>query len=216
MKRSALLLFVMLAALLAIAVPAFAQDAVMISLANSAANIRTGDGLEYSTRGTYYGGDLAVTGRNDFDASRVCVGDGTDFDMWLRVDHFGVEGWIARCVVNVSGDLSTVPVVEPASPVLIRSLYDDDNEQPSLVDEIGDAPSTAYVYGFTRSRVNFRDGPGLTANILKSLAATQSVYVIGRNADNTWVQVMLNGETGWVARYLVFTPADWEATVPVK
>lgn len=216
MKRSALLLFVMLAALLAVAIPAFAQDAVTISLADTAANIRTGDGLQYSTRGTYYGGDLAVTGRNDFDASRVCRGDDTDFDMWLRVDHFGVEGWIARCVVNVAGDLSTVTVVEPSSPVLIRSLYDDDNEQPALVDEIGDAPSTAYVFGFTRSRVNFRDAPGLTANILKSLAASQSVYVIGRNADNTWVQVTLDGETGWIARYLVFMPINWETTVPVK
>jgi uncharacterized protein YraI len=216
MKRFSVLL-IALVALMLTAIPAvFAQQAVTITLGDTAANIRTGDGLEFSTRGTFYGGELTVTGRNDFDASRVCRGDSSDFDMWLRIDHFGVEGWIARCVVTVTGDLASVAVVEPSSPVLISSLYDDDNEIPALVDDIGDAPSSSYVSGFTRSRVNFREAPGLNANIIKSLAATQAVYVIGRNTDNTWVQVTLNGETGWIARYLVFMPVGWENTVAVK
>jgi uncharacterized protein YraI len=217
MKRSSLLILVLVVALMLAAIPAaFAQESITITLADTAANIRTGDGLEYSTRGTFYGGELSVTGRSDFDASRLCRGDDTDYDMWLRIDHFGVEGWIARCVVTVTGDLASVPVVEPSSPVLISSLYDDDNELPELADEIGDAPESNYVYGFTRSRVNFREAPGLDAEVIRSLAATQAVYVIGRNADNTWVQVTLNGETGWIARYLVFMPINWENTVPVK
>jgi uncharacterized protein YraI len=217
MKRTFLLIFVLVAVLLvAVAPAAFAQEAVTITLGNSPANIRTGDGLEYSTRGTYYGVEMTVTGRSDFDTSRICLGENSDFDMWLRIEQFGVEGWIARCVVTVTGDLATVPVVEPSAPVLIRSLYDDDNELPELVNEIGDAPDGDFVYGFTRSRVNFREAPALGAEIMKSLAATQAVYVIGRNAENTWVQVTLNGETGWIARYLVFMPVDWENTVPVK
>ncbi len=217
MKRFSVSSLILLIALLLTAVPAvFGQEAVTITVNEGAVNVRTGDGVEYSTRSTFYGGELTVTGRNDFDAARVCRGNATDLDMWLRIEQYGVEGWVSRCAVVVSGDLASVAVVEPSAPVLIRDLYNDENKQPELVEEIGDAPEADHVIGTTRARVNFREAPGLTAPVIRSLAASQSVYVIGRNSSNTWVQVMIEGETGWIARYLVLMPQNWADTVAVK
>ncbi len=217
MKRLSLFSMILLIALLIAAVPAvFAQEAVTVTTGDSAVNVRTGGGLEYSTRSTFYSGTLTVTGRNDFDAERVCRGTDADLDMWLRIEQHGVEGWVSRCAVVVSGDLAGVPVVEPTAPVLIRALYDDENKLPELVEEIGEAPKGDHVVGTTRARVNFREAPGLTAPVIKSLAATQSVYVTGRNDSGTWLQVMIEGETGWIARYLVLMPQGWEAKVTAK
>lgn len=55
------------------------------------------------------------------------------------------------------------------------------------------------------SRVNLRQGPGVNFNIVTILSAGQLFTIVGRNADGSWVQIILPGNVqGWVnARYVL-------------
>jgi uncharacterized protein YgiM (DUF1202 family) len=46
--------------------------------------------------------------------------------------------------------------------------------------------------------VNLREGPDTSFGIIRGIPAGLSVYVVGRNADNSWFQVIYRGSTGWV------------------
>jgi uncharacterized protein YraI len=66
----------------------------------------------------------------------------------------------------------------------------------------------------TANVLNFRAEPSLLAQILAKLNKSAVYPVIGRLADNSWVQLSVNGVNGWVmARYVTFT-GDLN-TVPV-
>jgi hypothetical protein len=72
----------------------------------------------------YDGNRLTVTGRSDFDISRQCTGDYfTDRDMWFRVDLQGIEGWVSRCAVQFSGDIASIPIVEPNRANRVKYIY---------------------------------------------------------------------------------------------
>jgi len=48
--------------------------------------------------------------------------------------------------------------------------------------------------------LRLRDAPGLSANVLRELEPGIPLYVVGRVADNSWIQVTTDdGLTGWVA-----------------
>ncbi|MBV7327258.1 HlyD family efflux transporter periplasmic adaptor subunit [Chloroflexi bacterium TSY] len=50
------------------------------------------------------------------------------------------------------------------------------------------------------SRLNVRQGPGTSFDVIDSLHDGLSVNVLNRNADGTWIQIeRSNGETGWVS-----------------
>lgn len=207
MKKFAVVLFT-LVAVLAVAIPLLAQDEIIpASVAGSGVNIRSGPGTDYTLRGGLINGRLTITGRNDFDTTRVCTGIvTTDLDMWLQVDFNGVEGWVARCAVETDTDLNSIAVVTPGSPMLIEEV--DYANNPSAL-SLGDEPDT-FVYGVTRARLNLREGAGLSSNIIQELRGGELVYVIGMNADASWVQVEVADMSGWVARYLLSLPNDWQ------
>ena len=208
MKKFAVVL-VLVITVLAVAVPMFAQDNVVPAVSGTGVNIRSGAGTEYSLRGGLIRGSLTITGRNDFDTDRICTGFfEQDLDMWLRVDYNGVEGWVALCTVDVNTDVSAIPVVSASHPILISDLNYDDN--PSAV-ELGDRPET-FVFGTTRARVNMRTGAGLDNSIITELRGGEMVYVTDVNSDGSWVKVQVEDNTGWVARYLMNLPKDWQDT----
>lgn len=208
MKKFAIVLMVIVA-ILAVAVPMLAQDEVVPAATGSGLIVRSGPGTDYSWRGGVTRGSLTITGRNEFDTSRVCRGiNEVDLDMWLRVDFNGVEGWVALCAVNTDADVATLPVVTAASPLLISEI--DYANTPSVL-TLGDAPET-YVYGVTRARVNLRDGASLDNAVVQELRGGELLYVTGMNADASWVSVEIGEQSGWIARYLLSLPTDWQDT----
>jgi uncharacterized protein YraI len=64
------------------------------------------------------------------------------------------------------------------------------------------------------SRLNFRSAPSLSAQVLAKLSSGASYPVTGRTADNAWVQITVEGQTGWVAAQYVTLSGDLN-TVPV-
>lgn len=62
--------------------------------------------------------------------------------------------------------------------------------------------------------VNVRNGPGTDFQIISTLAPKVIVKVTGKNADGTWYQVEVDGNTGWVFAELVDFSGD-PATLPV-
>lgn len=196
-------------AVLAVALPLFAQDDLTPMATGTGVNVRSGPGIEYSLRGGLIRGSLTITGRNDFDTTRVCNGlTAQDLDMWLQVDYNGVEGWVAYCAVNVNTDLITVPVTNAGFPVLINDI--NYATTPSAL-PLGARPEK-FVFGATRARVNMRTGSGLDNNIIRELRGNETVYVTDHNADYSWVKVQVDGQSGWVARYLIALPQDWQTT----
>lgn len=71
-------------------------------------NIRSGPGTDYRViRRLVVGESLDVVGTNGFDTDRTCAGDfAATLDMWVQVQFAEERGWIARCTVQITGDMS--------------------------------------------------------------------------------------------------------------
>lgn len=62
------------------------------------------------------------------------------------------------------------------------------------------------VYATTQFDLNFREGPGLNWDVIEIIPAAETVPVIGRTASTGWIQIVFNGQSGWVSRrYVVWT-----------
>jgi len=210
MKKFAIVLLTLIV-VMAVSIPLFAQDSATPATAEgTGVNIRSGPSTEYSLRGGLIKGSLTITGRNEFDTNRVCVNINVrDLDMWLRVDYNGVEGWVALCAVDIDVDLATIPVVESSHPLMIEDI-DYTTNLSALT--LGDEPET-FVFGVTRARLNVRDGAGLGSNVIQELRGGELLYVTGMNADASWVKVEVGDVSGWVARYLLSLPYEWQKTL---
>jgi hypothetical protein len=71
-------------------------------------NIRLGPGLDYPIINRLeFGDSIDVVGHNGYDMTRDCDEPFlTTLDMWIQVQFQERRGWIARCVVDVVGDVS--------------------------------------------------------------------------------------------------------------
>lgn len=188
--------------LLSIVPPILADSAVSVSTLRQSVNIRSGPGLEYTIRSVlYHPATVGATGRSDFDPARPCLGDAGDYDMWLRIHFNEMEGWVARCVVQVAGEVAALPVVSPSHAqemvipqervTLLRAFRVDGRE--SLI-------------GYTNGRVHLRSEPGLHGEILGIIAPGQSVIYRGRSENGGWIRVEFGVYSGWVARNLLLLP----------
>lgn len=199
-----------------------AQDAPTVSVATNV-NVRSGPGLEYTVRAVQER-NFTVTGRTEFDLDTTCVGDNVGEGAWLRVGFAGGEGWVNRCVVKLTGDLATVPVVEAANPVLIAAVAQRNNRVTSASGDLLLADTDGVIAFVTTRAANVRQNPTVSSTRVGSLVRPEDgetyVYVTGRNEAGTWAQVTYNdGEnvvTGWVARFLLQLPRDWKDNVAVK
>lgn len=68
--------------------------------------------------------------------------------------------------------------------------------------------------GQTLATVNFRSGPGLTYQVLRTLNAGTSVDFVGRNPDATWAYGSVGGQQGWLYYTLIQIPGG-VSTLPV-
>ncbi|MCS7070713.1 MAG: SH3 domain-containing protein [Anaerolinea sp.] len=93
---------------------------------------------------------------------------------WVQVQlASGVTGWVNARYVAVNIDLNSLPVTGGTS------LY------------------TAVVTG--AFRLNVRSGPGAGFGILATISRGDTVTLIARTADSSWVEVSLaNGVRGWI------------------
>ncbi len=58
-----------------------------------------------------FGRFIDIVGTNGFDTERTCTGDPErDYDMWVQVFFREQRGWIARCTLEVYGDMSRLPI----------------------------------------------------------------------------------------------------------
>jgi uncharacterized protein YraI len=178
-------------ALLVFALPALADDGVTVK-AYTFTRVRSGPGTTYSVIGFLASGDtVTATGR-----------DSTD-NAWLRIDYEDSEGWVAASVVSVSGDPTTLDVVEPSDAQSNTGSSD--------------------VTVTTESAVNVRLGPGTSYRVVAQTTEGASYDATGRSAvndplqcargrvfdpvsgddstalQNVWARINFNGFDGWVS-----------------
>ncbi len=89
---------------------------------NASVIIRSGPGLSY--RQVSYlkqDGWIDIVGWSGWDEARTCVGDFEDtLDMWVQVQFGERRGWIARCVLDIYGQLTKLPIVTASGERILQ------------------------------------------------------------------------------------------------
>ena len=80
---------------------------------NSAVAVRSGPGLENRRIGALkQGAWIDITAWNGWEAGRTCSpAFENDLDMWVEVRLNDRTGWIARCVLEIYGEVTDLPLV---------------------------------------------------------------------------------------------------------
>lgn len=117
---------------------------------------------------------------------------------WLRIDFNGQEAWIAFFVVNVSGDIESLPVI--ASPQALQAQA---------------APTALEVTA--RFNANLRATPHRNAELMTVIPYGTQLRVTARNASSDWLRVEYNGMVGWLVTSLVsIAPNDDLNQLPIE
>lgn len=89
---------------------------------NASVIIRSGPGLDY--RQISYlkqDGWIDIVGWNGWDEGRDCSTDfKSDLDMWVQVQFGERRGWIARCVLDIRGQLTKLPIVTESGERILQ------------------------------------------------------------------------------------------------
>jgi uncharacterized protein YraI len=110
-------------------------------------------------------------------------------NQWVRIDFNGQEGWIGLAVINVFGDLNSLPVADP------RSIPYGGFESPRS----GSSSATSSITGrLALSGLRLRAGPGTAYPVLANPPRYTIFPLLGRTANNAWLQVNFNGTLGWL------------------
>jgi hypothetical protein len=88
-------------------------------------SIRSGPGLDYRVIGVLRPGrSIDITGTNGFDAARTCSPNfEADLDMWVEVRFRETVGWMARCALDIRGDLSKLPAEATPPPTFTPTPF---------------------------------------------------------------------------------------------
>jgi len=110
-------------------------------------------------------------------------------NQWVRIDFNGQEGWIGLAVINVFGDLNSLPVADP------RTIPYGGFESPRS----GTTSATSPISGrLALSGLRLRAGPGTAYPVLATPPRFTVFPLLGRTANNAWLQVNFNGTLGWL------------------
>ena len=184
------------------AYPAFAQTLTASPITVEpfrSTNVRSGPSVTFEVIDVLELGQVVeATGRSD------------SYSNWLQVNLGSRRGWVAFFTVAVSGDITTLPIVEvtdaPPTP----------SPAPAPVSQ--EATSDIFVTAYRR--VNVRNGPGTDFDVLGALVPGQTADIIGTSGDsNEWLQINFNGEPGWIAYFVVTISgelSDLDATVALS
>lgn len=162
-------------------------------------NVRSGPGVTNAVIGQLQPGTrVPVIGRNNED------GD------WLLIELSSERGWVALFVVEVTGNVSSLPVVDwtesiPGALVPVEVAA----APPILAAPLESVTATAY------RRANVRETPSTQAAVIGILERGANVMVVGRDGENNdWILVQTGDLTGWVAFFLVSLNGD-PNTLPI-
>ncbi len=89
---------------------------------NASVIIRSGAGLSYRQI-SYLKRDswIDIVGWNGWDEGRNCSTDfKSDLDMWVQVQFGERRGWIARCVLDIRGELTKLPIVTESGERILQ------------------------------------------------------------------------------------------------
>lgn len=116
-------------------------------------------------------------------------------NQWVQVVIAGQLGWIGTPVLAiVSGDLNSAPVSDP------RTIPYGGFENPRS----GLTSVTSQWTGkLQTSGLRVRGGPGRAYPVLANAPRYAIMSLLGRTADNVWLQVNYEGTLGWVATQFV-------------
>ena len=114
---------------------------------------------------------------------------------WLQINFAASEAWIGTAVVAVlEGDINSLPVRDP------RTIPYGGTAAPrsGFTDTTSDIRGTLPDNG-----VRVRGGPSTAYPVLADALRFSEFFLLGRTADNRWLQVNFNGTLGWVAAQYV-------------
>ncbi len=125
---------------------------------------------------------------------------------WLRIDYYGSEGWIhISPVIILEGNVNDLPVADP------RTIPYGGFESPRA----GATSATGPAARLT-NWLRLRAGPSTGYPVIAEMPYTYAVFLLGRNANNSWFQVNFEGTLGWMASgYLEFIDAVNVNNLPV-
>jgi|GEM_PF-571866 len=70
------------------------------------------------------------------------------------------------------------------------------------------------VYATTQFDLNFREGPGLNWDVISVIPGDTTVPVIGRVSSTAWIQIIYEGQLGWISTQYTVWSGDI-ITVPI-
>ncbi|MDL1901196.1 hypothetical protein FBR02_10545 [Anaerolineae bacterium CFX9] len=128
---------------------------------------------------------------------------------WVRVDYFGEQGWVGFPVISVLGgaDISVLPVADP------RTIPYGGFEQPRAGETSATSPYTGRL---ALSGLRLRAGPSRAYPVLANPPRYTVFPLLGRTANNRWLQVNFEGTLGWVtAEFVELSSAEALTALPV-
>ena len=172
--------------------PALTASTALFGTARLLVNVRSGPGRQYTVLGKARTGDaLDITGR---------LANNT----WLRVNFNGQEGWVSASFFDVSGDLTAAPEAEAGPNAVLRQTANQ-----AVVTQLGT------VVVVTNGNTNLRAAPAADAAVLVIIPFNIELTVTGRTANNNWVRVTYNDQTGWISAGVLFFSQGKLANAPV-
>ena len=109
---------------------------------------------------------------------------------WIRIDFNGEEGWIGFPVINLFGDINSLPVADP------RTIPYGGFESPRA----GRTSASSAISGrLAQSGMRVRAGPTRAYPVLANAPRYTVMPLLGRTPNNAWLQVNFEGTLGWVA-----------------
>ncbi len=130
---------------------------------------------------------------------QTIITPGTDYAIldeqagWYQIAYGASTGWVSASFVNVSGSGNI--------------------SAPVAAGEIPPATGVTFESGFT---LNLRSAPTTRSEVLAKLPFNTVVDAVGRSADSNWVQVVYNGQAGWVAAWLGGVRGGRFSSLPVR
>lgn len=159
------------------------------------------------------GRDGGATLRASFAGAASAASSGVvlivSWNEWLENSHIEPSQVYGEQSLNVLREI--VPAWEsggtiPAAPGGSAPVA----AQPAPVEpvDVSNAPPPGGVTITLPNPTNFRDQPSLNSGIITEVPFTTTLAVRARTADSQWVLVDYNGQTGWIAAWVVTVAGD--------
>ena len=144
-------------------------------------NVRSGPSVQFrATRGLTFGQQVVLVGRNA-NGTWVQLQTSGGLQEWVNANY--VRAFDNYNILNLPVTSNTTPDTPPASATAITAVVVNAN------------------------RLNVRSGPGENFGVVRQVPGGQSVVLVGRNANGTWVQLQAAGQE-WVFSRLVQPQAN--------